>query len=124
MANVHVLTTNPGGTLQVAFHVDTPAGTNAVGMPWSTAVLKSGYSKGTTVIATVGDGSSGSGTITQAEKDQIAAGTRVEVVTSIPWAEGMTGAQKVAAIDAALATVQIDVPNEIQRQHRDYGRTR
>lgn len=74
MADIHVLSGNGHGQVNVVLHFDVPAGDNAVSVSWKDALLNSG--KGGPTSMTVGDGPL---QIPQAEADLIAAGDRHEI---------------------------------------------
>lgn len=78
MARFHVLDRN-GQEVNVAVHVLTPAGNNAAGIPWATAVKNSGK-YGTTILL---DGDGTAGTIDAAEKAQIVSGDVIEVIIQL-----------------------------------------
>lgn len=121
MANMHIMTVAAGGLVRVVCHIPTPNENNAIGVPLSTAVIKSGFSKGTTAIPAVGDGSPGSWTITQAEKDAIAAGTVIETTETFDLdGPGTLGAK----LDARYAAAASDVQKRIRDELAHFGRTR
>jgi hypothetical protein len=66
--------------LSVLIHMNV-TGTNVVNVPYSTAVIMSGFSSGKSVLPP-GDGSNGSGTISNSEAEQLALGTRIEFEAS------------------------------------------
>lgn len=77
MASIHILD-GDGTNYRVVCHVTTPAGNNASGISWATALVNSG--RITSVLPT----GTGSGQITAAELAQIAAGTTLELVVTAP----------------------------------------
>ncbi len=79
MANLHVLTVS-GPEFNVVAHIPIPATNNSAGLSWRTALLRSGVSKGVSVLP---DGDGTLGTIDATEKANIASGAVYEVVTPI-----------------------------------------
>lgn len=98
MLNIHVLAGNGSGMFTAVIHTPTPAGNNAAGVPWSTALVNSGMNK---TIMTEG---TGAGQITTAEKAQIAAGTVIEAVTQ--WQDDPTFTTQQRLDDFTLRTQQ------------------
>lgn len=85
MADMHIIRgSQTAMVLTVVIHMDTPAGNNAAGISWATAILRSGMSKGTSVLPS-GDGTGG--TIDAAELSAIGAGTRFEFMGTCPLPE-------------------------------------
>lgn len=79
MANLHILVRD-GQEFRVVAHVPVAAGNNSAGVPWRTAVLRSKLSTGLSVLP---DGDGTAGTISAAEKTDLASGALVEIQTSI-----------------------------------------
>lgn len=78
MANLHVLTKTEND-VTVAAHIAIPATSNTAGVSWRTALINSGLG-GATVLK---DGDGTGGTISAAEKTQLATGALYEVVDQI-----------------------------------------
>lgn len=103
-----------GGSQQAMFvvvvcHMDV-VGSNALGVPFSTAIIASKYSSGKSALP-LGDGTNG--TIAQAELDQLAAGTRYEFTFQCPLPEvwdALTLTQKQTAI-RNVRTAQVALKN-------------
>jgi hypothetical protein len=74
MARIHILTGSTGGVYTAVVHTATPAGNNVANVLWSDALKNSGRA---VTVMTVGNGA---GQISQAEANQIAAGTLIEGV--------------------------------------------
>ncbi len=98
MSSLHVLSGNGSGLYQVVIHTPTPVGNNSVGVSWATALINSGMAK---TVMTVGVGP---GQISQAEHDQIAAGTVIEAVTQ--WQDDPTFSTQARLDDFNLRTSQ------------------
>lgn len=79
MADIHVLTGDGHGKINVVLHFDVPPGNNAVNVSWKDALLNSGISGETSM--TIGVGAM---QIAQAEADLIALGTRHEIHRTFP----------------------------------------
>lgn len=74
MANIHVLAGDGNNVFQAVIHVPVVTGNNLVGVNYRTAMANSGLN---TTIMTVG---SGSGQITQTERDLLTSGALYETV--------------------------------------------
>lgn len=122
MANMHVRSV-VGGQPQIVCHVTVPNENNQVSLNLRTALVRSG---GVSVSA-LPDGDGNDGTISAAEKTQLANGEKVE--RTIPFAlgddwDGLTGPQKLARLDAFHAQVVIEVEAELRARLRYFGFTR
>ena len=114
MANTHVLTAT-GNTITLVLHIAIPATSNSVGVPWRTALTRSGIG-GTTILP---DGDGTGGTISTLEKADISSGAIYELVTS---PKRMTTTN--AALDAFYAKVSAEILAGLQTQLAFYGHTR
>jgi hypothetical protein len=119
MGALHALTTQNGG-IRIAIHITTPAGTNAAGVTWVLAYLRS-HGTLTTVLV---DGDGTGGTIAAAEKTSVTGGAVIELVDSFPlpsnWA-ALSAAQRNTAIDAWAAANQNELLLRLQDQLRYFG---
>lgn len=102
MSAIHLLT-NGGGAYNVVIHIATPVGNNSAGFLWSDCIKNSGRNSTSLSVGT------GPGQITQAEADQIAAGTLIEA--SMQWGDdpSLSNAQRLAALDVAASHLSSDV---------------
>lgn len=114
MANMHALATD-GNEVMIVMHFPVPGTANALGVSWQSIVAR--Y-YGTTVLP---DGDGLLGTISAAEKAQIAAGSVVEVVA--PFKLGTSNPSS-AQLDAEYAAQQARWQTEMQTRFARYGFTR
>lgn len=117
MSAIHVLGGN-GSSFRVVVHINAPAGNNAAGTAWADAIKNSGRAK---TVMTVG---AGAGQITQAEADQIAAGTVVE--GAFIWGDDptWTNAQRQADVDLRATQLAAELLARIQADLKYFGYTR
>ena len=123
MANGYVQYTS-SGIFRLVVHVSIPAGNNAAGLPWRTAVLRYAPGAGTTVLP---DGDDTLGTIGTAEKTNVVSGAVLEVGDNFDPGNGfsaLTNGQKAAVIDTRIAAVQSAVLAALQRDLNYSGFTR
>lgn len=118
MAKIHVLELSGNNVYTVVVHATTPAGNNGAGTAWSVAVANSG--RNTTIMA-VGNGA---GQITQAEANQIAAGTIIEGV--MQWGDdpAWTNAQRIADLDLQANQLVTELLARYQEELKYFGFTR
>lgn len=122
MANMHVLT-QYGGKFRIALHIAIPAGNNAAGVPWRTALVRSGLGLATRLP----DGDGTAGTISAPEKADVAAGNVLELEDEVDVTRGGTltsNAQLGAFLDAWYAARSAEVLDRLQAQLAQYGRNR
>ncbi len=120
MANIHVLD-RQGNGWRVAVHIAVPAGNNAAGLAWATALLRSGNG-GTTVLP---DGDGTGGTVSAAEKTSVTNGTVLEVLdVAAPPSNATTAVAINAWLDAYHAAKVAEVQARLQTELQQYGRTR
>lgn len=119
MAKIHVLegsaTTHQ---FTIVVHAPAPVGINAAGVAWATAIANSGHN---TSILPVGNAA---GQITQAELNQIQAGSVIEVVSTYWDDVTLTQAQRLAALDALATRTANDLVQRYQDQLQYFGLTR
>lgn len=119
MADMHVLT-GDGNKWQVVMHIAVPGGTNAVGIPWSIALVNSGLG-GSTVLP---DGDGNGGTISSAEKVAVLAGTVFEHSTSVLVESGGSDGPGIqATLRQMYASTKAGVQAAISRRLRYFGKT-
>lgn len=114
MSRLHILANK-----QCALHEPVPAGNNAAGVPWRTALINSGM--GGTSVMTVGNGA---GQISSAEMAQIASGELREVVFTFENNPAWTAAQRNAAMDAQIDNVSRETQTDMVQSLRMFGATR
>lgn len=89
--DLHILTQDPGNKMvEVVFHIGVPAGNNAAGTAWSTAVVQH-----LTPSSTLPG-------VTTTEAAAVAAGTLLEVHETVRFSStGLTNTQRLAQVRAA-----------------------
>jgi hypothetical protein len=118
VANIHALRYD-GTSISGVAHVAIPPGNNSAGVSWQVALIRSGLG-GTTVLP---DGDGTGGTISAAEKSQIASGALYEApITLRP--ESVAPAGIGAYVDSVFAQTTADVQAELQRRLKYFGYTR
>lgn len=100
-------------------HEPVPAGNNAAGVSWRTALVNSGMG-GTSIMPT----GTGAGQISAAELAQIEAGELREVSFTFENNPAWTNAQRNAAMDAQIATISRETQAHILDALRLFGATR
>jgi len=117
MSSIHVLAGNGSNLYTAVIHIATPAGNNAVGVSWATALVNSGMAKTTMTAGT------GPGQISTSEKAQIEAGTVIEAVTQ--WQDDPTFTTQQRLDDFTLRTSQAstDRLNRLAAQLTYFGYT-
>lgn len=114
MARIHVLA---GG--QCVVHGPVPAGNNAAGVSWKTAIVNSGYG-GHTIMPEGND----AGQITTAEKALIASGDLYEIVLTVHIPEGANAGQRAALLDIEIAKASSEEQAKLAKALRYFGATR
>lgn len=119
MANLHVLSKD-GDEVRVVAHVAIPAGNNAVGVPWRTAVLQAKLTRSVSILPT-GTGATGTGTISSTEVTALANGSLVEVDDTLkPTAVDLLDVD--AYLIARYNAISAAVLARLQAQLNWYGR--
>ncbi len=118
MGDIHVLD-GKGSEYAVAMHFTVPSGNNPEGVPWSTALLRSGRG-GTTVLE---DGDGTQGTIdTATEKLAIEAGTVFEKVVNVELdGSGQTTSGRLTVLQDRHAFTLGALTAELQSSLRYFG---
>ena len=120
MAAIHALAGGVDGkSWRVAMHFAVPDAANAVSVNYRTALVNSGLG-GTTILP---DGDGTAGTISAAEKAQIAAGEVCEHVATVKKLEsgGTTPAELQATIRHFYQQLKADILGRLQVQLRYFG---
>jgi len=118
MARIHILEGSGQNVYTVVVHGAVPAGNNVAGFPWSDCINNSGHN---TTSMTVG---TGPGQITNAEQNQIAAGTLVEGVAQWQNDPAWTQAERAANLDLMATRLIADLLADLQTRLRVWGLTR
>lgn len=117
MSDYHVLTGDRyGNKFRIAYHIPLPDQNNRAGVSYRTAVVNSGL--GGTTSLTEG---TGAGQISAAEKAQIEAGERVEIVEDFATNPGESAAQAKTRIKARCAVLTAKVQAELAHRLTYYG---
>lgn len=116
MAALHILE-GDGQNYRVVVHHATPTGNNANGTSLKNCVLAAGLN--TTVMSE----GAGLGQITPAEKSQIVAGDILEMVFTIQIPTTGTGANKLAYVQAAVASKRTDYLAQLAERLNYFGYT-
>lgn len=98
MARMHILQSSGLNVYSVVVHATTPGGNNSAGVAWTTALQNSGLAVTQMVVG------NGPGQITQAEANQIAAGTLVEA--SFAWEDNPAWTNQQRLDDLELRATQ------------------
>lgn len=114
MSRLHILA---GG--QCVLHEPVPAGSNAVGVPWKTALVNSGLG-GKTILPS----GTGPGQIDPAESAQIASGDLYEVSFTVDMKTAMNAAQRQALMDAEILKAGAEAQAKLVQALRFFGLTR
>lgn len=117
MSSIHVLAGSTNHLYTAVIHVATPAGNNQVGVSWATALVNSGMNKS---IMTVGVGP---GQISQAEHDQIVAGTIIEAVMQWQDDPSFTTQQRLDDFTLRTSQASTDRLNQLAAQLTYFGYT-
>lgn len=118
MAKIHVLDGNTNNTYTVVVHAPTPAGNNAAGTSWATAIQNSG--RNVSVLVT----GNGAGQITTAELNQVQNGSLIEAV--FQWGDdpSWTNTQRQADLDLRATQLTNELLSRYQLELRYFGFTR
>lgn len=110
MSDYHVMEIrDKGDSAHLAFHFDTPAGTNAAGVLYSDALVA--WLSPTTDVPDLG----------QTEADAIAAGTVIEYAEMVEFDANATNQQKLNVIEARWTQLSSIIPGRIQENLRFWG---
>jgi hypothetical protein len=118
MANIHILEqAQDKKTVRTVFHYAVSAADNAVGVPWSAALLKH---LGGEQVSIIPDHA----TEFPVEAAAMANGTVLEHQATVRFSRlGLTNAEKLAEIQAAYTNKQNEVMAELQVKLNYYGHT-
>lgn len=118
MAKIHILAGNTANLYTAVVHATVPAGNNAAGTPWADAIKNSGNA---TTIMTVG---TGPGQITQAEANQILAGTVIEAVFVFQDDPTKSNAERLAYVDTVATQSVNELLARLSAELKLFGLTR
>jgi len=118
MAKIHILRGTGDNRYQAIIHSPVPAGANTAGVAWSAALVAAGLN---TSVLTVG---TGPGQTTQAEMDEILAGTVMEVSAVWESNPAWSAAQRNADLDQRATQAVAEAQSNLAAQLRLYGATR
>lgn len=115
MSRLHVMQANGINQYDVVVHSPTPAGNNAAGRTWTEVLINSGLNVSTLPVG------SGGGRISNAENNQIIAGTVFE--TRFSWGDDPTwnNATRQADLNTRAAQAVEAAVAEFQKQMRFFG---
>lgn len=123
MAQMHILNGDGQGSWRVAMHFDVPDANNAVGVNYRTALIRSGIVEPPfTVLLEIGDGLEG--TITVAEKAELAAGIKVERVFTLAIdGKGATNASRIASLSNHYNILKAITIDKLKHRLKFFGHT-
>ena len=118
MAKIHVLSGAGPNVYTVVVHAPTPAGNNLAGISWATAIQNSGRAISQLAVGT------GAGQITQAELNQVTAGTVIEA--ALQWGDNpaWTNVERQADLDLRATQLVGEVLARYQQDLKYFGFTR
>lgn len=119
MAKIHVLRgSSAGDAYTVVVHIATPVGNNSAGVPWIDAIKNTGKNVSVMTVGT------GAGQITQAELDQIIAGTLIE--GTFRWGDNQTftNPQRLSNLDANATRLTNELLAALSNELKFFGFTR
>ena len=114
MADITVLERDMEHRWRVVMHFPVPAGVNAAGLPWRTALVRSGMG-GTTILP---DGPGTGGTISDDDKMKIESGELLEYVETVRLGSGNPQAAAEEIYNSRKALKQ----EQLQARLNQYGR--
>lgn len=110
MASYHVLEVAADlDHVRVAFHVPVPAEANVAGRQLSEVVVEA--------LAPA----SAVPYLSQAEKDEVAAGTVYEHVDSVAMSAHLTNPERIAVLDSRAAVLATQIPNQLRNRLMFWG---
>ena len=120
MADMHIIDgDHRDGSYRIVMHFDVLDVANAAGVSYRTAIVRSGRAS----VSVLADGDGNGGTISAAEKTQLAAGERIEHVETIPIETGGTTMALVrATLRERYGRESARVLAELQKSLRYFGR--
>jgi hypothetical protein len=117
MSSIHVIE-GSNNVYRVVVHATTPAGNNAAGTPWATAIKNAGRAK---TVMQIG---SGAGQILQSEANEITNGAIMEGVFRWEDNPAWTNAERIADIDLRAQQLIADMQSRYQDELKFFGYTR
>ncbi len=128
MADIHVIDGNLNGEYRVVMHFAVASANNSVGVNWRDALKNSGligtFGEGptSTSVSVLPDGDGTGGTISPAEKTQLANGEVVEhVETVLAESGGTSNAELKATLQSRYTKASIRVLVQLQKRLKYYG---
>lgn len=118
MARAHVLE-NSGGRSRIVFHITVAAGNNSAGISWVTAIKN-----GLAPTSRLPDGDGTGGTVSAAERTDIANGVVLEIEDSAFIPPGMNAAQANAFLDALHAAKAAEINDQVPKRLQYFGYVR
>lgn len=117
MSSIHVIQ-GRNNVYSVVVHVATPAGNNAAGVAWSTAIKNAGRAK---TVMQVG---SGAGQITTAESNDVTNGAVLEGVFQWQDNPAWTNAERIADVELRAQQLRDELLARVQDELKFFGYTR
>lgn len=114
---MHIMEQGALNQYRVIVHAPTPAGNNSAGFLWALVLINAGLA-----VTSMKIGAS-AGQITQAEADQVAAGTMIE--TQLVWEDNpaWTAAERTADLNARATIAVNETLTRYSALLKQYGRT-
>lgn len=118
MADMQIIDGDGKGTWRVVMHFDVPDVNNAVAVNYRTALLNSGLAS--TSVLPDGDGTGGS--ISAAEKTDLANGVKYEHVASLTLdGSGTTTNSRIAVLRSAYARLETEIVAKLKSRLKFFG---
>jgi hypothetical protein len=114
---MHILTGSYGGIYRVIVHAPTPAGTNGAGVLWSDALKNSGRA---ITRMTVGNGA---GQITNAEANNVAAGSVLEAEFNWQDDPNWNALERTADLNLRATQAVTEILDVMTHELRQFGQT-
>lgn len=118
MPKIHILNGGTDGVYTAIVHIATPVGNNSAGFLWSDVIKFSGRAKSRLTAG------AGPGQTTQAELDQIAAGTLIEGIMLWQDTPSMNNTQRAADLDQQATQLTNDLLANWSSELKWFGITR
>jgi hypothetical protein len=118
MAKIHVLQRVGYNLYQCVVHATTPAGNNAAGVAWATAIANSGRNQTSMVTG------NGPGQIATAEANSVANGTVVEAQFIYQDDPSLNATDRQTALDTMANAAVASLLTSLQEELKFFGMTR
>jgi hypothetical protein len=117
MARMHVLQASGNNVYSIVVHAPTPAGNNSAAISWATALQNSGLATTQLVVG------NGPGQITNAESNQVLAGTLIEA--NFQWEDNptWTNQQRLDDLNLRASQAVAAVTADYQARLKYFGHT-